>query len=127
MRFFKCLHCGNIITFLKDAGVPVMCCGEKMKELKAGTTDGALEKHVPVVTIEGSKVTVVVGEVEHPMLEEHYIEWIILETKNGFQKVNLAPGMTPKAEFVLADGDEAVTAYEYCNLHGLWATEISKS
>ena len=120
MRFFKCLHCGNIITFLKDAGVPVMCCGEKMKELKAGTTDGALEKHVPVVTIEGSKVTVVVGEVEHPMLEEHYIEWIILETNKGFHKYDLKPGERPRGEFLLGEGEEVVAAYEYCNLHGLW-------
>lgn len=126
MRFFKCLHCGNVIEFLNDAGVPVQCCGEKMKELKAGTSDGALEKHVPVVTVEGAKVTVMVGEVEHPMLEEHYITWIILETKKGFQKVSLTPGTEPKAEFVLADGDEALTAYEYCNLHGLWATKISE-
>ena len=120
MKFFKCGHCGNIITKLTDKGVPVMCCGEPMKELKAGTTDAAVEKHVPEVTVDGNKVDVVVGEVEHPMLEEHYIEWIVLETKQGNQIAHLKPGQAPKASFVMNEGDEVVAVYEYCNLHGLW-------
>ena len=64
----------------RDKGVPVICCGEPMQELKAGVTDAAVEKHVPVYTIEGSHVHVVVGETKHPMLEEHFIEWITLNT-----------------------------------------------
>ncbi len=124
MRFFKCGHCGNVIDFMTDNGVPVMCCGELMQELIPGTSDGAAEKHVPVVEVEGNKVKVCIGEVEHPMVEAHYIEWIVLETRKGAQKVNLKPGQIPCVEFILADGDEAVAAYEYCNLHGLWKADI---
>ncbi len=123
MKFFKCETCGNIIQFMNASGVPVMCCGQKMTELIPGTSDGAAEKHVPVIVQEGNKVTVMIGEVEHPMVEAHYIQWIVIETKKGSQAVCLNPGEEPKAEFVLADGDEVVAAYEYCNLHGLWKTE----
>ena len=88
--------------------------------LKANTTDAAVEKHVPVVTQEGNKITVAVSSVEHPMLPEHYIMGVYIETKNGGQLHKFQPGDTPKATFTLADGDEFVAAYEYCNLHGLW-------
>ena len=91
-----------------------------MKELVPGTTDGAFEKHVPVITQSDNLVTVTVGAVEHPMLSEHFIEWIVLETKNGTQKVQLSPGDKPVAQFSLVPGDEVVAAYEYCNLHRLW-------
>jgi superoxide reductase len=91
-----------------------------MFELVPGTTDAAVEKHVPVVSIEGNKVEVVVGSVVHPMTPEHYIQWIVLETKSGFQVKELTPTCEPKASFVLAEGDEIVAVYEYCNLHNLW-------
>ena len=120
MKFYRCDHCGNIITFVHSAGVPVMCCGQKMTELAPGTTDAALEKHVPVVSVEGNVVKVQVGAVEHPMLEEHYIEFIAIETTAGSQIKYLKPGEKPQASFVLADGEQLVAAYEYCNLHGLW-------
>ena len=120
MKFYRCEHCGNIITFLHSAGVPVMCCGQKMTELVPGTTDGAAEKHVPVVEVQGSTVQVKVGSVEHPMLPEHFIQFIAIETKHGSQIKYLQPGEKPQASFVLADGDQLVAAYEYCNLHGLW-------
>ena len=120
MKFYRCEHCGNIIVFMENKGVPVVCCGEKMKELEPGVSDGAYEKHVPVVETDGSKVTVKVGSVEHPMMKEHYIQFIVLETKQGFAKKDLKPGDKPVAEFILSDGDEIVAAYEYCNLHGLW-------
>lgn len=120
MKFYVCNHCGNIIRFDKNTGVPVMCCGEKMEELVPGTTDAAQEKHVPVIDIDGNTVTVRVGDVEHPMEKEHYIEWIILETKEMEYKANLNPGEKPEATFILNDGDEVVAAYEYCNLHRLW-------
>lgn len=94
--------------------------GEPMQEIIPGTTDGALEKHVPVIEVEGNKVTVRVGAVEHPMLPEHYIEWIALETAQGNQRKPLAPGQKPEAVFMLAEGDSVVAAYEYCNLHSLW-------
>lgn len=124
MQFYVCKHCGNIVTHLKKSGVPVMCCGEAMSELVPGTTDGALEKHVPVIEIAGKTVTVKVGSVEHPMMPEHYIQWIALETKEGVQIKYLEPGQKPEAVFALADSDEAVAAYEYCNLHGLWKKEV---
>ena len=120
MKFYVCEHCGNIITYAKNVGLPVMCCGQKMTELVPGTTDAAVEKHVPVVTVEGQKVVVEVGGVEHPMVEAHYIEWIVLETEKGYQKVDLKPEQAPKAEFALVEGDKVVAAYAYCNLHGLW-------
>ena len=120
MKFYRCEHCGNIITFVHSAGVPVMCCGQKMTELVPGTTDGAAEKHVPVVEVQGSTVQVKVGSVEHPMLPEHFIQFIAIDTKHGSQIKYLQPGEKPQASFVLADGDQLVAAYEYCNLHGLW-------
>lgn len=96
------------------------------KELPAGiilmpnTTDGAYEKHVPVITFTGSEVKVEVGSVEHPSLETHYIEFIVLETNTGIHTKWLKPGMKPEAEFKLVEGEKALAAYEYCNLHGLW-------
>ena len=123
MKFFKCETCGNVIEFLNASGVPVMCCGKKMEELVPGTSDGAAEKHVPVIKQEGNKVTVLIGEVEHPMVEAHYIQWIVLETGKGAQRAYLNPGEAPKAEFILAEGDDVVAAYEYCNLHGLWKAD----
>ena len=120
MKFFVCEHCGNIITHLKSSGVGVVCCGERMKELVPGTSDGAVEKHVPVVSLEGNSVVVRVGSVPHPMLEEHFIEWIVIETENGFQEKKLEPGSEPMAEFALAKGDKLVATYAFCNLHGLW-------
>ena len=120
MEFYICQHCGNLITFLDNKGVPVMCCGQKMPQLVPGTVDASLEKHVPVVTVEGQTVAVKVGAAEHPMVEEHYITWIALETRQGCQIKYLAPGQKPEAVFTLAGGDELVAAYAYCNLHGLW-------
>ncbi|MDO4219258.1 MAG: desulfoferrodoxin family protein [Synergistaceae bacterium] len=119
-RFFICEHCGNIIAMVKSSGVPVVCCGEKMKELIPGTTDAALEKHVPVFEVKDNKVFVTVGEVAHPMIPEHYIEWISLQTNHGNQRKELHPGQEPKAVFALCDGDEVEAVYAYCNLHRLW-------
>jgi len=124
MKFYICNHCHNIISYVHDSGVKVICCGEEMQELVANTTDAATEKHVPVITVEANKVTVNVGSVNHPMQDEHYIMWIALETKQGNQRKELAPGAEPKAEFMMAEGDEVVAAYEYCNLHGLWKAEV---
>ena len=120
MKFYVCEHCGNIVYFMKESGVPVVCCGEKMKELVPKTADSAVEKHVPVVKIDGNKVHVTVGSTKHPMTEAHSINWIVVETKKGFQKKDLPYTGEPEAEFILTEGDEFVAAYEYCNLHGLW-------
>lgn len=120
MKFYICDHCKKIITVVNESGVPVMCCGQKMTELVPGTVDAAVEKHVPVCEANDDMVTVTVGEVEHPMLEEHSIQWIALETANGCQIKYLKPGEAPKANFAILDDDEVVAVYEYCNLHGLW-------
>lgn len=120
-NFLYCPHCGNIIAMVEDKGTPISCCGEHMKELVPGTVDAAAEKHVPVITKEGdNKVVVTVGEVAHPMGEDHYIEWIILQTKQGNQRKFLKPGDEPKKCFRICDNDEVVAAYAYCNLHSLW-------
>ena len=124
LKFYLFETCKNVITKVYDSKVPVVCCGKPMKELVPGAVDGALEKHVPAVTVDGKIIKVQIGEVIHPMVAEHYIQFIALETKNGFQIKQLKAGDEPKAEFVVADGDEAVAVYEYCNLHGLWVKEI---
>ena len=123
MKFFKCSHCGNIIAFVDNKGVPVKCCGEKMEEIVANTVDAAKEKHVPVIKVDGNLVTVTVGDVAHPMLAEHSILWVALETKQGAQRKELAVGSEPVVQFALVDGDEVKAAYAYCNLHGLWKAE----
>ncbi len=120
MKFYICKHCGNIIAYVRSSGVPVVCCGEEMSEIIPGTTDASLEKHVPVVKVEGNKVYVTVGSAPHPMLPEHYIQWIALQTKAGNQRKALYPGMEPKACFTICEGDEVEAVYEYCNLHSLW-------
>ena len=120
--FYICKHCGNIAMKPVDAGVPLVCCGEKMEVLEPNTTDAATEKHVPVITIDGDRVHVAVGSVEHPMTEEHYIEWVYLVTEKGVQSKCFKPGDAPAADFALVD-DKVIEAYAYCNLHGLWKAE----
>lgn len=124
VKLYKCAHCGNIVEMVEDKGVNVVCCGQKMDLLEPNTTDAAGEKHVPVVEADGNKVVVKVGSVEHPMTEEHHIAFIILETDKGVQRKNLDHVGKPEAEFVLSDGEKAVAAYEYCNLHGFWKADL---
>ena len=124
MNLLRCEGCGKIVAVVKGSACPTKCCGEPMVEMVPNTTDGAHEKHVPVIKVEGNLVTVTVGSVEHPMLEEHSIEWIMLETKEGRQRKTLKPGMKPQAVCAITEGDEVVAAYEYCNLHGFWKAEI---
>ena len=120
MEFYRCAHCGQIVAIVKKTGVPIVCCGEKMQKIEPGTTDAAAEKHVPVVKVEGNVVTVTVGEAAHPMLPEHYIEWVSLQTKSGNQRKELTAEDKPEVQFALLEGDEVVAAYAYCNLHSLW-------
>ncbi len=120
--FYRCAHCGNVVAVLVDGGVTPSCCGEAMERLVAGTTDGAREKHVPVVSREGGVVRVFVGETEHPMVAAHYIQFIAVATAGGLQVRYLQPGEAPEATFSVPD-DESLVAYEFCNLHGLWSAQ----
>ena len=122
-KFYICETCGNMIAMVKSNGAPIMCCGKKMTELVANTKDAAVEKHIPDWKLEGNKVVVKVGSVEHPMLEEHYIEWVSLQTKAGNQRKALKPGDKPEVCFSICDNDEVEAVYAYCNLHGLWKAE----
>jgi len=119
-KFYICEHCGKMVALVKESGVPVMCCGQKMTEIIPGTTDAAVEKHVPVYTVENNIVHVKVGEVEHPMTPEHFIEWVSIQTNQGNQRKALKPGDQPEICFALCDGDEVEAVYAYCNLHSLW-------
>ena len=124
-KFYRCRHCGNVIQKVVDSKVPVVCCGEKMEELIPGTVDASVEKHLPVVTrLDDHTIKVEVGSVAHPMSPEHHIAFIYIETENGGIRVDLKD----KPEAVVSLGDEkAVAVYEYCNLHGLWKTELSET
>lgn len=122
-KFCICRHCGNLINMIHDSGVPVVCCGQKMEELLPNTVEASGEKHLPVVSVQDGVVHVSVGSVAHPMIPDHYIEWIYLQTENGGYRKVLNPGDAPEVKFWLGD-DKPVAAYAYCNLHGLWMTEV---
>lgn len=124
MKFLKCPVCGNVVELIEDKGVPIMCCGKPMVELVANTSDGALEKHVPVAEIVDGDVHVKVGSVEHPMLAEHYITFITIVAGDLVARMALKPGKKPVAVFPLGNYKGKVNVYEYCNLHGLWKTDI---
>ena len=123
MKFFKCKVCGKIVAAVNERPCPTKCCGEPMVELVPNTEDGAHEKHIPVYSVEGNVVHVSVGEVLHPMLEGHYIEWIALKTNFGNQRKILKPGDEPKADFALLPGENVEAVMEHCNLHGLYSTK----
>ncbi len=119
-KFYICPHCGKIMALVKESGVPIICCGEPMKQIIPGTTDASVEKHVPIYKIEGNRVFVSVGAVEHPMTEEHYIEWISIQTTGGNQRKCLKPNEKPEKCFALCEGEQIEAVYAYCNLHSLW-------
>lgn len=122
VKFFICRHCGNQVEMIMMRAFP-LSLRRTHEELKANTVDASLEKHVPAVTVEGDTVKVQVGSAVHPMLEEHHIEWIYLELENGGSRKALSPGEAPEAVFHTA-GVKPVAVYAYCNLHGLWKTEL---
>ena len=123
MKFYVCKHCGNMAGLIDNRGVPMLCCGEKMAELVPNTVEASKEKHLPVVTVAGDGISVEIGSAEHPMLEEHHIAFVYVETQRGGQRKNLKPGELPSLAFRFAD-DAPMAVYAYCNLHGLWKTEI---
>lgn len=119
-KFLKCTHCGQMIAMVKETGVPIICCGEEMKEIIAGTSDAAVEKHVPIYSVANNIVKVYVGQIEHPMSIEHHIEWVSLQCKKGNQRKALPVSGKPYVEFFIEPDDQVETVYAYCNLHGLW-------
>ena len=123
-KFLLCRRCGNLIEMINDSGVTPICCGTDMNELTPNSVEAATEKHIPVVEIEDSIVKVTVGSVLHPMEEAHYIEWIYLETSIGIKRVKLNPKEEPIASFALLEEETVISAYAYCNLHGLWIKEL---
>ncbi len=119
VKFFKCPHCGNIIEKINDTGIPMVCCGEVMERLMPGTTEASAEKHIPEVKVTDNRVWVKVGEVNHPMTEEHLIEWVCLLTDKGVYRKYLTAGKMPTATFLTVN-EKPIAVYAYCNLHGLW-------
>lgn len=122
-KFYRCEHCGNMVSMMHESGAKIVCCGEEMKLLEPNTRDGAYEKHIPEVEVKGDLVKVQIGSVIHPMTEAHYIEWVYLLTEKGGQVHYFQPGEEPKCSFKLVD-DKAITVYEYCNLHGLYKKDL---
>ena len=121
LQIYHCPHCGNTIEVIRAGGGELVCCGEPMRLLTENTTDAATEKHVPVVEKVAGGVNVKVGEVDHPMIGNHFIEWIELLSGNKILREYLAPGQLPEATFLINAG--TVAARAYCNLHGLWRSE----
>ena len=122
-KFYRCEKCGNLVGMINESGAPMICCGQKMTRLEPGVVEASHEKHIPVAEIIGDTVKVTVGSVEHPMIEEHSILWVYLETENGGQRKCLEVGKTPVVTFALG-GEKPIAVYAYCNLHGLWKSEI---
>ena len=122
-KFYVCKHCGNMIELIDDKGVPLVCCGENMTELAPNTVEASTEKHLPAVSVSGDSITVQVGSVLHPMTSEHHISFVYVATQRGGQRKCLKVDEEPKLAFSFAD-DKPVAVYAYCNLHGMWKTEI---
>ena len=118
LQVYNCEVCGNIAEVLRGGKGELVCCGQPMKLLEENTTDAAVEKHVPVIEALDGGVLVKVGSVEHPMTDEHHIEWIEIVAGNATNTAFLEPGMKPEAKFLV--GPDGITAREHCNLHGLW-------
>lgn len=124
-KFYICEHCGNLVGMIHDSGVSMMCCGQKMTKLEPGVVEASQEKHVPAVSVDGNTVTVTVGSVEHPMVPEHYIQWVYLLTDKGGQRRALQPGDSTEVTFTL-NGEKPMAVYAYCNLHGLWMAQVKE-
>ena len=122
-KFFICGTCGNLLGLILDKGVPMVCCGQKMTELVPNTVEASTEKHLPAVTVSGDSISVQVGSVPHPMEEAHHISFVYVETQRGGQRKCLKTGEEPKVAFSFSD-DKPAAVYAYCNLHGLWKTDI---
>ena len=122
-RFYICKHCGNIVGVVKSSGVPIICCGDEMVHMVPNSVEASVEKHLPVVTVNGDKLSIDVGAVPHPMTPEHVIEWIYVQTARGGHRIGLAPDIAPEVEVCMGH-EKPVAVYAYCNIHGLWMTEL---
>ena len=125
-KFYICERCGNLVGVIHESGVPMMCCGQKMTKLEPGTVEASHEKHIPVAFVDGDTVTVMVGSVEHPMIAEHSILWVYLQTDKGGHRKCLEVGKAPVVTFTVPD-ETPVAVYAYCNLHGLWKSEVKEA
>ena len=123
-KFYICPHCRNIAEMIYDTDIPLHCCGGEMNQLLPGTVEASTEKHIPAVKVSKNAVEVNVGSVDHPMVDVHWIEWVQLVTDKGSYRKWLNPGDAPKVNFLL-DNEKPVEVYAYCNLHGLWKTELN--
>lgn len=124
LKFYQCAQCKNIIIVPKEEVSSICCCGSQMQKLLPGVVDAAVEKHLPVIDKQPQKLTITVGKQPHPMQSEHLIEWIAVETNEGYQVKYLTSEMTPTLEFSLSKEEVPLGAYAYCNLHGLWYQQI---
>jgi len=122
-EFLVCKHCGNFVSLMEDKGVSLICCGEEMTKLEPNTVDAAVEKHVPVISVKDGILNVKIGSEPHPMIEKHYIKWIFICTGSEGQRKCFDPEDVAEHNFCVGDA-EHVAAYAYCNIHGLWKTEI---
>ncbi len=125
-KFYVCNNCKNLVNTYQFSGKEPSCCNKTMENMDPVTDGGGKEKHLPRVEVKGNCVTVSLGEIYHPMTEDHNIAWIYLVTKFGEQRKLLIPGDEPTASFLLVEGDIPIAAYGYCNMHGLWKTIINK-
>ena len=124
-KFINCAHCSNLAEMIYDTDIPLKCCGDEMKQLVPGSVKASGEKHTPVVKVAGNIVEVNVGDIHHPMEEDHWIEWVQLVTDQGSYRKWLRPGQKPSVQFLLVE-EKALEVYAYCNLHGLWKTELNE-
>ena len=122
-KFYICAHCRNIVEMVYDTDIKLFCCGDEMNELVPNTVEASGEKHIPAVTVKDGLVEVNVGSVDHPMESVHWIEWVQLVTDKGSQRKHLKPGEAPNVKFLLSD-EKPLAVYAYCNLHGLWKTDL---
>lgn len=127
MKFYRCNTCGQIFMTIKDRKITPTCCGTSMEEIIPHTDETGLnEKHIPVFKMDENKVYVKIGEIPHPMVEEHYIEWVLLVTNKGSQRKELKPGQSPRVDFFLEPDEYVKEIYAYCNIHSLWKLNAEK-
>lgn len=124
--FYRCDICGNLVEKIEDSGVLMVCCGQNMTLLRANSSDGASEKHLPVEKIDNNNLNIKISSVPHPMTEEHHINWVVIAYKNTTKRVNLKINQDPEINTLIDENDSNITIYSYCNIHGLWATEIKR-